>query len=212
MDGFDATISGIVDRRQMDIAMTKRAILLGKSDRQRNMLVRSCVLIIYASLEGGIKEMCRHYLSTINLAPPMAQDLVASYLYFAAKQSCKIGQAVSDHEKGEMLSVSIRDFMGAPIVMPTAVETESNLTPKVLSRIARVLNLDFALDNRGEADLNQLLRFRNNISHGDQRMPIDDSRISQFSGITQYILTEFASAICRAHHKKGWLAPLSNTQ
>jgi hypothetical protein len=154
--------------------------------------------------------MCRHYLSTINLNPPMAQSLAASYLYFASKHSCKIGQTVADHEKAEALSVAIRDFMSAPITMPTTVETESNLTPKVLSRIVRSLRLNCSIDNKAESELNQLLRFRNNIAHGDQNMSITETRVAQFSNIAHYILTEFATALCKVYQEKGWLTRTSS--
>ncbi|TWB89022.1 hypothetical protein FB106_11430 [Synechococcus sp. Ace-Pa] len=62
-------------------------------------------------------------------------------------------------------------------------------------RMCQSLMIKYPLDNAGEQELNLLLRYRNNIAHGDQNMPIDMMRIDQFSHIAQFILVEVASEV-----------------
>lgn len=205
VDQFSATVVAMIDKRQADIAISKRVLFLGRTECQKSILLRSCVLLIYASLEGGVKELCRHYLSAINLKKPGVQELHPAYLYLASRRTCRTDQQILDHDKAVALVNEIREFMMAPVSMPTSMDTESNLSPKVVARICRSLCLNEFMNNDQEAGLNQLLRFRNNIAHGDQQMPVDGTRIDQFSGIAQYILAQFAGSICEAYHGRVWL-------
>lgn len=61
------------------------------------------------------------------------------------------------------------------------------------------------MNNDHEADLNQLLRFRNNIAHGDRDMPVDLNRINKFSEIVMYILSKLTESLTIIYEQKMWL-------
>lgn len=68
------------------------------------------------------------------------------------------------------------------------------------------LDLPLLIDSQtDENDLNILLRFRNNIAHGDRRMPIGFQRLDQLSKIAVKLITEAASLISEAKKKEIWL-------
>lgn len=194
----------VIDRRQSDIALAKRSICLARTDTQRNVLFRACTLLIYASLEGGCKEMTSCLLSRIDKTRPNISDLTPPFLFLAIGRSCRLGEPVLDMQKRHKLAQEVRDAVSSPVKMPGAVNMESNLTPKALMRLCQALMIKYPLDNSGEQELNLLLRYRNNIAHGDQNMPIDMKRIDQFSHIAQLILVEVASEISECSVNTHW--------
>ena len=107
-------------------------------------------------------------------------------------------------QKRHKLAEEVRDAVSGPVKMPGSISIESNLTPKALMKMCQSLMIKYPLDNAGEQELNLLLRYRNNIAHGDQNMPIDMKRIDQFSHIAQYILSEVASEISECSVKALW--------
>ena len=204
MSDLRAEISEVIDRRQADIALAKRSICLARSDIQKVVLYRACTLLIYASLEGGCKELTSCLLSRVDKASPVIQKLTAPYLCLAIGATCRMGETVLDIRKRHKIAEDVRAAMFGPVKMPGALDMESNLTPKVLRKICSALCIRYPLDNSHEQELNTLLRFRNNISHGDQNMPIDMKRVDQFSHIAQYILIEIATSISDCSANSSW--------
>lgn len=205
MTDLRAELFEVIDRRQSDIALAKRSICLARTETQRNVLFRACTLLIYASLEGGCKEMTSCLLSRVDKSRPSVSDLSPPFLFLALGRSCRLGEPVLDMQKRHKLAEEVRDAVTGPVKMPGSMSIESNLTPKVLMRICHSLMINYPLDNASEKELNLLLRYRNNIAHGDQNMPIDMKRIDQFSHIAQFILTELANEISECSIKALWI-------
>jgi len=200
-----AELLEVIDRRQSDIAIAKRSICLARTDVQRDVLFRACTLLIYASLEGGCKEMISCLLSRVDKSRPNISDLTPPFLFLAIGRSCRMGESILDLQKRHKLAEEVRDAVSGPVKMPGAINMESNLTPKALMRLCQSLMIKYPLDNSGEQELNLLLRYRNNIAHGDQNMPIDMKRIDQFSHIAQFILVEVASEISQCSVNTYWV-------
>lgn len=204
MTDLRAELFEVIDRRQSDIALAKRSICLARTETQRNVLFRACTLLIYASLEGGCKEMTSCLLSRVDKACPSISDLSPPFLFLAIGRSCRIGEPILDLHKRHKLAEEVRAALSSPVKMPGSINMESNLTPKALMRMCQSLMIKYPLDNASEQELNLLLRYRNNIAHGDQNMPIDMKRIDQFSHIAQYILVEVASEISECSVNTYW--------
>ena len=205
MTDLRVQLSEIIDRRFSDMAMAKRSIFLAQTEMQKKVLLRSCTLLIYASLEGGCKELTSCLLSRVDKTNPSVSELSSPFLFLAIGRSCRIGEAVLDLQKRHKLAEQVRNAIYGSVKMPGAVDMESNLTPKVLMRLCQSLMISYPLDNVGEQELNALLRFRNNIAHGDQNMPIDLNRIDKFSHIAQFILVEIANAISECSVNAHWI-------
>lgn len=204
MTDLRAELFEVIDRRQSDIALAKRSVCLARTETQRNVLFRACTLLIYASLEGGCKELTSCLLSRVDKSRPKISDLSPPFLFLAIGKTCRLGEAVLDLQKRHRLAEEVRDAVAGPVKMPGSISIESNLTPKILMRMCQSLMIKYPLDNAGEQELNLLLRYRNNIAHGDQNMPIDMKRIDQFSHIAQFILSEVATEISECSVKALW--------
>jgi hypothetical protein len=199
------TIAEIIDRRQADIALAKRAVQLARTEEQKKLLRGACVLLIYAALEGGTRELTGQLFSYINRRGENISDLSEPFLCLAIREKCSLANPVTDFTKQQKLASKIRDTICKNAHLPGNINTESNIIPKVFVKICASIGIENFLTNEDEKDLNQLLRFRNNIAHGDQEMHIDSSRIDQFSRISQLILTKLAERIYECCLSKNWL-------
>ena len=206
MPEFAEAIAEIIDRRQADIALAKRAVQLAKTGEQKKLLRGACVLLIYAALEGGVKELTGHLFDYINRRSENVSSLTEPFLCLAIGAKCSLANPVTDFSKQQKLVCKIRDAVNGIAHLPGSINTESNITPRVFEKICSSIDIENFLTNEDEKDLNQLLRFRNNIAHGDQEMSIDSKRIDQFSRISQLILTKFAEKIYECCLSKNWLA------
>lgn len=205
MPDIQKALSEVIARRQEDIAMAKRAILLGKTSEQRETLLKAAILLIYSALEGGIKNLCSVLFSEINTSELSPKDLEPAYLELALANVLKLSDPITDQDKKVKTTSEIRAAFLGNVKLPTTINTEHNLSHKVFSRVCRTLGVPYFLSNRQEIDLNLLLRFRNNIAHGDTDMPINLDRIDQFSALVQAILIDFSIEIETAHRSQRWL-------
>ncbi|MCI5144596.1 MAG: hypothetical protein D3923_03500 [Candidatus Electrothrix sp. AR3] len=209
MPEFTEAIAEIVDRRQSDIALAKRAIQLSRTEEQKKLLRGSCVLLIYAALEGGVRELTGQLFEYINRRSENVADLTEPFLCLALSAKCSLSNPVTDLGKQQKLAYRIREAVNGRAQLPGSINTESNITPKVFTKICTSIGIENFLKNEDQKDLNQLLRFRNNIAHGDQEMFIDSKRIDQFSKISQLILTKLAEEVHECYLGSNWLTKTS---
>jgi hypothetical protein len=183
----------------------KELYSFARTEEQKKLLRGACVLLIYAALEGGVKELTGQLFDYINRQSETVSNLTEPFLHLAISTKCSLANPVTDFAKQKKLVCRIRDAVNGIAHLPGSINTESNITPRVFDRICSSIDIENFLTNEDEKDLNQLLRFRNNIAHGDQEMHIDSSRIDQFSRISQLILTKLAEKIYECCLRKNWL-------
>lgn len=206
MHNHDAAISEILNGRLLDIAIAKKAITHAHTPLERQYLSQVAVTTIYASLEGGIKDISAFFLRTIDCSLLTYNDLKPSFVHLALAEPCKLAQQINDGEKQVRTLMDILEILNSRPKLPNSIDTESNLTPKVFRRICRSLSFEeIPATQRDESDLNVLLRFRNNIAHGDRKMPIDLQRIDQFSNLVIELLFLFAEMVVDAISRRSWL-------
>lgn len=205
MNSFVESINEVLDSRQTDIAISKRNVFLAKTNIQRKYLLSSSVLQIYASLEGGIKELVGLLLAYINRSQIDVADLRSPFFKLAIENHCQFINPIKDLDKQLKLSEEIKRCILGKVRFPGSLDLESNITPKVIKKICLSLGISYFLTLENENDLNQLLRFRNNIAHGDRNIPLNLTRIEQFSNISQLILCEIALNIAYIFKNKSWL-------
>lgn len=203
---IDILISDVIDSRLSDIAIAKKCITRSRGDLERQHLTQSAILTIYASLEGGIKDIIGVFLKNIDTSSHSIQDFKPCYAMLVLSKACKLEQTILDHQKQVKAILEIINAILDKPILPNSIDIESNLTPKVLKKICSLLDIPFIISHQSdENDLNILLRFRNNIAHGDRKMPIDMNRIDQLSNIAVKILCKIGSIVSEANKNRAWL-------
>ena len=205
MGNFKEGLDEIINRRQLNISIAKRSILLSKTEIQKNYLVCSSVLLIYANLEGGVKEISSLLLGHINRSKVNVGDLCGAYLNQAISGVCKFDMEIKDHEKQIAQALFVRECLQSKATLPGSVQTSGNLTPSIIKKVCRSLRIEYFLSSVQENNLNILLLSRNSLAHGDQGISLDMDRIDSFSGLVQCILADFAIRVLDVYETMSWL-------
>jgi len=203
---FDPLLAGLVDQRLTDIAIAKKCVTHARSMIERQYLEQSAVLTIYASLEGGIRDVIKAFLGEIDSSQTTYSNLKPCYATLALTKLCKLDQVVIDIEKQISTTTNIIRAILMNPKLPNDIDLESNLTPKVIRRVCASLEIPSLIQNQSdENDLNVLLRFRNNIAHGDRRMPIGMRRLDQLSNTAIKLIAAAAVSISDARANEVWV-------
>lgn len=204
---FDQKLLGLVDQRLSDIAIAKKCVTKARSDIERAYLEQSAVLTIYASLEGGVRDILNALLAEVDGARVRYIDLNPCYAMLALNKVCRLEQEVRGLDKQIAATKDVIREVMSVVKLPNSFDLESNLTPKVFSKISVSLGLPGIISGPGEEnDLNILLRFRNNIAHGDRKMPIGAKRLDQLSGVAVSLIASTAAVVSDAYKGRVWLA------
>jgi RiboL-PSP-HEPN len=157
--------------RKKEIATLKRR-LLASDESDRDPLLRSAVVMIYAHWEGFVKTACELYLGHVN-------EMIR-------RKSVRLSKHFEDllmwkmfRKKGEHLFLKnpapflemCGDWPCVPDeLLPTdIIDTESNLTSKVLKRLTTTVGLDYSLFQTKEKPIDEsIVKKRNKIAHGER--------------------------------------------
>ena len=71
--------------------------------------------------------------------------------------------------------------------LPVTISTKSNVDLKIVNNLLSRFNLEKLPEERFEKRLDNFLKFRNRISHGETRIPIEQSHIDKFSSLGRVI-------------------------
>lgn len=111
---FDPVLSGLVDQRLADIAIAKKCVTRARSEIERVYLEQSAILTIYASLEGGIRDLVKALLREIDGSRIKYADLKPCYATLALNKICKLDREVRDVGKQISTTVEIISAIMAP--------------------------------------------------------------------------------------------------
>jgi len=90
-------------------------------------------------------------------------------------------------------------------MLPIELPTESNINWRVINTILSRLNLA-TLDDRFKKRLDDFLSFRNRISHGDMKIPIDQTHLDKFSLLVIELMDEILLKISEGYKLKTYLS------
>jgi len=190
--------------REREVRLVGNAARNASTAAERDMLLRTSVLLTYAHLEGFCKFALTAYASAINAMKLPCKEasiaLVAASLtklfgalrhpqskhYFFIRvlpDDAKLHLTAREREFVENLEVA----MEARVELPDdVVDTESNLSSVVLMKNLFKLGLNYPVVETQSSNINKLLGIRNAIAHGDiLRVPKPDE-------LDDYVSTAFA--------------------
>lgn len=155
----------------------------------KKMLSKALILLLYSFFEGHVKFIFTSYIGAINRLNLNCSDvitpLVASNLYEifgefkSGNSNPKHKIFKHEHPKGfvelgkriEFLE-NLENIMSQPIGLniDKIVDTESNLSKKVLSKILFRIGFDISdFDEKQLGHIEKLLEYRNAIAHGSRK-------------------------------------------
>jgi hypothetical protein len=157
--------------RKKEIALLK-ARLTGGAESELGPLLRCAVVMIYAHWEGFVKTACELYLTLINeMIERRSVDLSE---HFSDLVMWKMFRQKGDHQftKNPVPFLEVQEAWVGPtgeLIPIDIVDTESNLSSKVLKRLTATIGIDYGRFATKEKLIDEsLLKMRNQIAHGDR--------------------------------------------
>lgn len=194
------------------------------SPEDRKRYQRSLVVMLYAHFEGFCKFSFTLYVNAVNSANITCGEanyaIAASSLHdlFTALRDpsgkCpEFRNTLPDDTKLHRLArerefVEKTDlFLRRPIKIPDdAIDLESNVTPKVLSKNLYQIGLPHDLFKGQTGDINKLLNYRNNIAHGEA-ITIGNDDYFKLRDMVFRLMEEVTVATIQALSNQDYLRP-----
>lgn len=205
--------------RKRELSSFKFAVAAAR-DHEKNVLLRSGIVMLYAHFEGFVRHAGTAYLSYVKSQRLSYGELSPNFVAASLKSKLEIIGAVN---KATVLTSIIESLIHkvddiAPFEWAGEVDCRNNLTSEVLYEITCLLGISFAGYVTRRHFLDQsLLSNRNSIAHGEL-LQIDESEFLKAHDFVVDMLEQFRTdienaaslqAYRRLHSKPQQLSPHS---
>lgn len=188
MNALEETMGEDIKQRVEEIAVIKEIISRTLSSQQ-SILRKYTIPVFYSLWEGYVKESFEFYIKEINsLDEKYSKKLKNLSIDFNQREQCinDIRQALKNNE----------------MELPVTVSTESNVNLKIVNKLLSRFNLEKLPEERFKKRLDDFLKFRNRISHGETRIPIEQSHIDEFSRLVIELMDEIFLKMSEGYAQK----------
>jgi hypothetical protein len=217
-----AEIEGDLCWRQDELRFFQNQLAVIDPEDEQERFRRALVLLLYAHFEGFCKFALTLYVDSINrsgitcaeatsaIAAASLSDLFKA-LNNPDKKIAEFRHVLPDdtklHRFGRQREFVERtaDFAIRPVkVADDVVDTESNLSPLVLRKNLYRLGFNHDQFSGVEGNINQLLEYRNKISHGEMRSGVTFERFEELRSAVYVVMTEIKSQVMNALQSKAF--------
>jgi hypothetical protein len=173
LEDLEDALDSEVSWRQKEISDVTM-LIQHASGPKRKCLLRCGLAVLYAHWEGFVKAAVRLYVAFVALQRKTCNELDATFVALAARKH--LMSLVSESSQARAISVVsyLRSAASQEAELPTNldVDTESNLTSKVLRRIACLVGIDYKpFELKANFIDASLVAVRNSIAHGEHVHP-----------------------------------------
>jgi hypothetical protein len=167
LDGLISKLFEELSWRRKELFLIKNIIPVDKNPIQ-NALLRSAIPFVYAHWEGFIKVSMSHYLEFVSKRYLKNNELKNSFVTLSIQN--KLGEINNNNFENKVKIVTfLLDEMDKQSTIPkrNIINTKSNLTFEVLKEILFILDLDDNHINSQKDLIDDLVKARNHIAHGE---------------------------------------------
>lgn len=157
--------------RRQEIHHLFTLVKQSKAPKQKSF-IRASIPILYSHWEGFVKAAAEAYLNFVNNQELTYQELDTCFIIFGVKKRInELIEAKSPRVTIEALNFLLKEMESKAILqLGQAINTESNLTSKVLDKIALSIGLSVEkYEAKAQWIDNELVNTRNGIAHGENR-------------------------------------------
>lgn len=176
------------------------------SEFKRKTLEKHTVPALYSLWEGFIVTAFAIYIREINSLQLKYHEIKPCVLTNAIDVDLKLSNGRADFDKKQKFVQMLEKFYNSHVVISTKLPTESNVNLRVLNNIFTRFNLELLPIDPYEKRLGKLLRFRNNIAHGESSLPVDKVIISELTATVIELMHKTTEIILNGYIKKTYLA------
>ena len=195
---FIDDIKSDIDWRMSELASLKTIpVRYNLLNHHSELLIKYAVPSIYALWEGFVKKSFELYAGHINSLKLNSSDIHINLFTHSFSTEDKLAL-----ENPRMSFVKKKEFMAfyqnklkSEFTIPQKIPTKSNVDYKVINEILEKFNLLALPEQPYKKGLNKLLRFRNNIAHGDISILVKSEDLAEFSKLINDLMVEIFGRI-----------------
>ena len=172
---LDASIDQDIAWRKREFT-TLKFLISGSKNHEKNVLLRSAIVLLYSHWEGHIKHCALVYLNYLNHKGYSYEQLKENFLLLSLNEKFNKGFSIKKFPSQK----EIYDYFRNPrhesfsINEDLVIDTDSNLKYEIVLNILKQLGLDDKIYELKQNFIDsKLIRCRNHIAHGEF-IPITD--------------------------------------
>lgn len=207
LDDLSKSLSDQLSWRKQELSELKNLIETSIPKHRKSVILRSGIAIIYAHWEGYLKIAGRNYLEYIASLRIENSLLTKNFqiislhgntnLFISSKKLSSYDLIVDFFEN--------KQTVRAKIPYKEIIDTESNLSSKVLKEIIWCLNLDYSnFETKAKLIDERMLAKRNHIAHGEF-LEVDDKDVISLRDEVLALMDEFKTQIENCALTKAYL-------
>ncbi|MBR4251480.1 MAG: hypothetical protein IKQ15_04165 [Kiritimatiellae bacterium] len=196
--------------RTQEIALIRKAtVLMGASEKIKEVLRRYSVPALYAVWEGFVVTTLSEFSLRVNKSGPLVRRTHCNIVRRDVWERFNLSNLPTDHEKQtRIVSKMCRYFQGR-LSLNTTIRTNSNVDYKELSRLMTSLGTEPPDGNKYSGKLAKFLNYRNGIAHGNTKMTVTGDLIKEFSELVTELMEDIVNILDDALKNKLYQGNLS---
>lgn len=172
-----------ISNSEFEISQLKKIISSLKNNPSNKLVItRYAIPALYSIWEGFFVKSLLEYINYINSLRLSIQDLKEELLAHNIDVNLILSNSRIGFVNIKKYATDIYSYISRPIFINNKIITESNVNYKVANAMFERLCLNKLSEER-KPQLNKLLMFRNNISHGECTVPENEEIINELSDI-----------------------------
>ena len=198
LEQLDSFLSKEMAWRKKELTVI-RFLIKGARDDRRSALLRAAVTLLYAHWEGFVRAAGRGYLDYVSRQGLRYRELSTPFLAIGARRRLKeASTATSIGRHIDLAEFFVTGLGSKSSLSPTAINTRSNLSSRVLKEIVATLGLDFSDFLTKETLIDKsLVDRRNSIAHGEY-VSIDADDYQRLSSDVLALMERFRDQVDNA--------------
>lgn len=171
-----------------------------------DILIRYIIPAIYALWEGFVKKSFITYSEELNSLKlqisNVHENLLTHALTIGTEFDLNCSRSSFDAKKRYIKAMKLK--YTTTLMLTYEIPTKSNVNFDVINDILMRFNLN-SMDKKYKKPLNKLLRFRNEVAHGERVTPIRKENIEEFVNLVQDLMLEIYDRIEFGFNTKTYL-------
>ena len=177
------------------------------TEEEKAIYYKSMVPMIYAYLEGFVKNVIRIYMKFVNQLDLPFNDISIRLLthkiekkYNCFKENIKLIQS-----KEKIVEQLLQDINNNDKTIEFNDKAIQNINSDRLNKLLKELNFNVIEDRRIKDELNKLLKYRNGIAHGENSYRVEEDILMEFIDTIIRTMDYVSDIICNGFDSKNYL-------
>ena len=176
-------------------------------EEEKDIYYKSMVPMIYAYLEGFVKNAIRIYMKFVNQLDLTFNDISIRLLVHKIKKkyNCFKENIKSIQNKEKLVEQLLQDINNNDKTINFNDKAIQNINSDRLNKLLRELNFKEIEDRKIKDGLNKLLQYRNGIAHGENSYRVDENLLMEFIDTIIKTMDYVSDIICNGYDSKNYL-------